>query len=157
MVASQSHAGVEFVIARMTFGRRLELISVPGGETTDSLVVWLPDERTVFTGNLFGPLFGHVPNLVTMRGDRYRDPLEYIRSIELVLALAPERLITGHFQPIEGADRIAEEIGAMRDAMHAVHDQVLDGMNAGSDVLCSACTASLTRYWMSSANPSAAR
>jgi len=115
-------------------GRRMDLLAVPGGETTDSLVVWLPDERVVFTGNLFGPLFGHVPNLVTMRGDRYRDPLEYIDSIERVLALAPERLITGHFQPIEGADRIAEEIGAMRDAMHAVHDQVVDGMNAGSDV-----------------------
>jgi alkyl sulfatase BDS1-like metallo-beta-lactamase superfamily hydrolase len=97
-------------------------------------VLWLPDEQTVFTGNLFGPLFGHVPNLVTMRGDRYRDPLEYIRSTERVLALAPERLITGHFQPIEGADRIAEEIGAMRDATRAVHDQVVDGMNAGSDV-----------------------
>jgi alkyl sulfatase BDS1-like metallo-beta-lactamase superfamily hydrolase len=115
-------------------GRRMELLAVPGGETTDSLVVWLPEERTAFTGNLFGPLFGHVPNLVTIRGDRYRDPLEYIRSITRVLDLAPARLVTGHFQPIEGADRIAEEITAMRDAMEAVHDQVIDGMNAGLDV-----------------------
>lgn len=115
-------------------GRYLELLAVPGGETTDSLVIWLPEERVAFTGNLFGPLFGHVPNLVTMRGDRYRDPLEYLRSIERVLALAPERLITGHFQPIEGRDRIAGEITAMCDAMRAVHDQVVDGMNAGVDV-----------------------
>jgi glyoxylase-like metal-dependent hydrolase (beta-lactamase superfamily II) len=115
-------------------GRRLELLAVPGGETTDSLVVWLPDERVAFTGNLFGPLFGHVPNLVTMRGDRYRDPLEYIRSIERVLALAPERLVTGHFQPVEGRERIAGEITALRDAMRAVHDQVVDGMNAGTGV-----------------------
>lgn len=35
-------------------GRRFELLSVPGGETTDPLVVWLPDEGTVFTGNLTG-------------------------------------------------------------------------------------------------------
>ena len=115
-------------------GRRMELLAVPGGETTDSLVIWLPHERIAFTGNLFGPLFGHVPNLVTMRGDRYRDPLEYMRSIERILALAPERLITGHFQPIEGRDRIAEEITALREAMQAVHDQVVDGMNAGMDV-----------------------
>ncbi len=59
-------------------GRRLELLSMPGGETTDSLVIWLPESRTAFTGNLFGPLFGHVPNLVTIRGDRYRDALDYV-------------------------------------------------------------------------------
>ena len=33
-------------------GRRFELLATPGGETTDSLVVWLPEVRTVFTGNL---------------------------------------------------------------------------------------------------------
>ena len=42
-------------------GRQLVLLSTPGGETTDSLVIWLPETRTAFTGNLFGPLFGHVP------------------------------------------------------------------------------------------------
>jgi alkyl sulfatase BDS1-like metallo-beta-lactamase superfamily hydrolase len=115
-------------------GRRLELLSVPGGETTDSLVVWLPDERTAFTGNVVGPLFGHVPNLVTMRGDRYRDALAYVASVDRILALEPERVITGHFDPIEGADRIAEELGALRDSTLWVHDRTVDGMEAGTDV-----------------------
>jgi alkyl sulfatase BDS1-like metallo-beta-lactamase superfamily hydrolase len=115
-------------------GRRMELLSVPGGETTDALIVWLPESRTAFTGNTFGPLFGHVPNLVTIRGDRYRDALAYVSSVERVLALAPDRLITGHFDPIDGADRVAEELTAMRDAMIWVHDRTVDGMNAGSDV-----------------------
>ena len=53
-------------------GRRLECISVPGGETIDSLVVWLPDDGVALVGNLFSALFGHFPNLVTMRGDRMR-------------------------------------------------------------------------------------
>ena len=114
--------------------RALELLSVPGGETTDSLAVWLPDSRTVLTGNMLGPLFGHVPNLVTMRGDRYRDALAYASSVDRILALEPERLITGHFDPIEGADRIAEELIALRDAMVWVHDRTVDGMNAGADV-----------------------
>ena len=43
-------------------------------------------------------------------------------------------MITGHFDPIEGADRIAEEVTAMRDAMQAVHDQTVECMNAGADV-----------------------
>jgi alkyl sulfatase BDS1-like metallo-beta-lactamase superfamily hydrolase len=115
-------------------GRQLVLLSTPGGETTDSLVIWLPETRTAFTGNLFGPLFGHVPNLVTMRGDRYRDALAYVESLDLVLDLAPARLLTGHFDPVEGADRIAEEITAMRDATQWVHDRTVEGMNDGVDV-----------------------
>ena len=115
-------------------GRDLVLIATPGGETFDSLVVWLPETRTLLSGNLFGPLFGHVPNLVTIRGDRYRDALIYIRSLDIVQELQPERLLTGHFEPVEGADRIAEEVAAMQEAMQSVHDQTVDGMNAGSDV-----------------------
>jgi alkyl sulfatase BDS1-like metallo-beta-lactamase superfamily hydrolase len=113
-------------------GRTFELAWTPGGETTDSIVVWLPEERILFSGNLFGPLFGHVPNLMTIRGDRYRDPILYIESLNTVLAYGPERLITGHFAPIDGADRIAEEVTAMRDAMQAVHDRTVELMNSGA-------------------------
>jgi alkyl sulfatase BDS1-like metallo-beta-lactamase superfamily hydrolase len=115
-------------------GRTCELAWTPGGETTDSIVVWLPEDRILFSGNLFGPLFGHVPNLMTIRGDRYRDPILYIESLNTVLEYGPEKIITGHFTPIEGADRIAEEVTAMRDAMQAVHDRTIELMNSGADV-----------------------
>jgi alkyl sulfatase BDS1-like metallo-beta-lactamase superfamily hydrolase len=115
-------------------GRAFELAWTPGGETTDAIVVWLPEERILFSGNLFGPLFGHVPNLMTIRGDRYRDPILYIESLNTVLEFGPEKIITGHFTPIEGADRIAEEVTAMRDAMQAVHDRTIELMNSGADV-----------------------
>lgn len=115
-------------------GRTFELAWTPGGETTDALVVWLPEDRILFTGNLFGPLFGHVPNLMTIRGDRYRDPILYIESLNTVLDYGPRRLITGHFDPIEGADRIAEEVTAMRDGMQAVHDRTAELMNSGADI-----------------------
>ncbi len=115
-------------------GRRMELISVPGGETTDSLVVWLSDERICLCGNTFGPLFGHIPNLVTIRGDRYRDALTAIASVERVRDLQPELLVTGHFEPIAGGDRINAELSRLRDAIQYVHDQTVAGMNAGKDV-----------------------
>ncbi len=115
-------------------GRRMELISVPGGETTDSLVVWLPEEGVCLCGNVFGPLFGHIPNLVTMRGDRYRDACETIASVERVRDLRPELLVTGHFEPIAGAERIHAELTRLRDAIRYVHDQTVEGMNAGKDV-----------------------
>ena len=66
------------------------------------------------------PVFGHIPNLVTMRGDRYRDALTAIASIERVRELRPEMLITGHFDPIRGAERIDAELTRLRDAI-AVH------------------------------------
>lgn len=115
-------------------GRRLELISVPGGETTDSLVVWLPHERICLCGNTFGPLFGHIPNLVTVRGDRYRDACEAIAAVERVRELQPELLVTGHFDPIAGVERIDAELTRLREAIRYVHDRTVEGMNAGKDV-----------------------
>ncbi|BBX03787.1 MBL fold metallo-hydrolase [Mycolicibacterium moriokaense] len=115
-------------------GRTLELLATPGGETTDSMVVWLPDERVCLCGNTFGPAFGHIPNFVTMRGDRYRDALTTIASIERVRDLRPEVLITGHFDPIRGADRIHAELTRLRDAIAYLHDRTVEGMNAGKDV-----------------------
>ncbi|HEX2486733.1 MAG TPA: MBL fold metallo-hydrolase [Myxococcota bacterium] len=115
-------------------GRTLRLISTPGGETVDSLVIWLPATRTALTGNLFGPLFGHVPNLVTIRGDRYRDALAYVESVERVRALRPARIVTGHFDPIDGEDAIDAELQRLRDATQWIHDRTIEGMNAGRDV-----------------------
>jgi alkyl sulfatase BDS1-like metallo-beta-lactamase superfamily hydrolase len=115
-------------------GRRMELISAPGGETTDSLLVWLPGERICLCGNTFGPVFGHIPNLVTIRGDRYRDALTAIASVEQVRDLQPELLVTGHFEPIAGADRINAELTRLRSAIQYIHDQTVAGMNAGKDV-----------------------
>ena len=115
-------------------GRRMELLAVPGGETTDSLVVWLPEERICLCGNTFGALFGHIPNLVTMRGDRYRDALTVIASVERVRDLQAELLVTGHFAPIAGAERIHAELTRLRDAVQYVHDRTVAGMNAGQDV-----------------------
>lgn len=115
-------------------GRTLELLSTPGGETTDSMVIWLPDQSICLCGNTFGPVFGHIPNFVTMRGDRYRDALKAIASIERVRELRPEMLITGHFDAVTGVERIQDELARLRDAIVYLHDQTVAGMNAGKDV-----------------------
>lgn len=138
MLAAQSVPSVDLTfddaLVLEVGGRRLELLSVPGGETTDSLVVWLPEERICLCGNTFGPIFGHIPNLVTIRGDRYRDALTAITSVERVRDLRPELLVTGHFEPIADADRIHAELTRLRDAIEYIHDQTVAGMNAGKDV-----------------------
>ena len=95
-------------------GRTFELAWTPGGETTDSIVVWLPEERILFSGNLFGPLFGHVPNLMTIRGDRYRDPILYIESLNTVLTYGPRA--TDHRPLRSDRRRRSHRRGSHRDA-----------------------------------------
>jgi alkyl sulfatase BDS1-like metallo-beta-lactamase superfamily hydrolase len=115
-------------------GLRFELLATPGGETTDSLVVWLPERRACFAGNLFSALFGHFPNLVTIRGDRYRDALRFVDSLERVRALEPELLLLGHGPPVAGRAAIQGELARLRDAVRHVHDATVAGMNEGRDV-----------------------
>lgn len=114
-------------------GRRFELFAVPGGETTDSLVVWLPQTRTVFVGNLMGPMFGHLPNLYTIRGDKLRSARAFIDSLERVLALEPAVLINGH-EAFRGAADIRETLTRVRDAIVHIRDTTFAGMNDGKSM-----------------------
>lgn len=115
-------------------GVDFELYSVPGGETTDSCLVWLPQHRILFSGNAFGPLFPHFPNFNTIRGDKYRFAEPYLAAAQRAMALEPELLITGHFQPIAGRGLIRDSLQRLHDAVDHVHRETLEGMNAGSDI-----------------------
>lgn len=115
-------------------GRRFELYSVPGGETLDSLVVFMPAERVVLTGNQMGPIFGHVPNLYTLRGDKIRYVQWFIDGVQRVIDLNPEMLITGHGDPVRGAPEIRRRLTQIRDAAQYLKDRTFEGMNAGVDL-----------------------
>jgi len=115
-------------------GRRLECVSVPGGETIDSLVVWLPDDGVALVGNLFSALFGHFPNLVTMRGDRMRSALAFADSVQKVIDLRPHLLLLGHHGPVRGDATVRSECERVRDATLYVHDATVAAMNEGKDV-----------------------
>jgi alkyl sulfatase BDS1-like metallo-beta-lactamase superfamily hydrolase len=115
-------------------GLDVELIAVKGAETNDSLIVWLPQHRICLTGNLFGCPFGHFPNLVTIRGDRYRDAMACAEAAQTVLDLDAQMILYGHHEPIVGRELIRTEVTAIRDAIRYVHDETVNGMNAGVDV-----------------------
>jgi len=114
-------------------GRRFELYATPGGEATDSLVVWLPEPKVVFIGNLLGPMFGHVPNLYTIRGDKIRSAMTFIHSVDRVIDLVPATLVNGH-DVFRGADGIRQTLTKVRDATIYLRDRTIDGMNAGADL-----------------------
>jgi alkyl sulfatase BDS1-like metallo-beta-lactamase superfamily hydrolase len=115
-------------------GLDVELIAVEGAETNDSLIVWLPQHRICLTGNVFGCPFGHFPNLVTIRGDRYRDALTCAAAAQTVLDLDSDMILYGHHEPVVGAELIRTEVTAIRDAILHVHDATVQGMNEGRDL-----------------------
>jgi glyoxylase-like metal-dependent hydrolase (beta-lactamase superfamily II) len=115
-------------------GRTFEMISTPGGETLDSLCVWMPRERVVFTGNLFGPMFMGMPFLNTLRGDKPRTVERFLSSLETVRDLGAELLVTGHGNPIRGAERIRADLDKLYAAVSFVDEATKGGMNAGKDL-----------------------
>ncbi|MDX1733503.1 MAG: alkyl sulfatase dimerization domain-containing protein [Halioglobus sp.] len=115
-------------------GVTFEVIAVPGAETNDSLIVWLPEHRICFTGNLFGCPFGHFPNLVTIRGDRYREAMVVAGAVDTVRSLEPDMICYGHHGPVAGSQLIREELDALYGAIVHVHDATVRGMNEGKDV-----------------------
>ena len=112
-------------------GRRFEVYAVPGAEGDDNVVLWLPDEKILLSGDFFGPQFPQFPNIFTMRGEKVRKPIEYIASLNTLLALEPEIILPSHLAPIRGAQNIAADMRKIRDAVQYVHDETVAGMNAG--------------------------
>ena len=115
-------------------GRRFELISAPDGETVDNLIVWMPDEKIAFTGNITGPVWNSMPFLCTLRGDKLRMVWNYIASMTKLRDLGAELVITGHGEPIRGAATIRADIDRMIGAVSWIRDYTHEGMKAGKTV-----------------------
>jgi alkyl sulfatase BDS1-like metallo-beta-lactamase superfamily hydrolase len=118
-------------------GVEFELFSTPG-ETPDHLTVWLPASKTAFIGDNYNgagvPEPMSFPNLYAIRGTKPRWALDWINSIDKVLALKPEVLLSGHGEPMVGNAEITRRLTRFRDAIQYVHDETVKGMNSGKDV-----------------------
>lgn len=115
-------------------GVDFQVIGTPGAEGADNLVLWLPQQKMLFSGDFFGPQFPQFPNVFTMRGEKIRKPIEYVRSLDLLIPLGIETVVPGHMDPTRGAEQIAKDMQRIRDAVQYVHDETVAGMNAGKSV-----------------------
>jgi alkyl sulfatase BDS1-like metallo-beta-lactamase superfamily hydrolase len=111
-------------------GVKFEVFSTPG-ETPDHATVWIPKYRAAFIGDNF---YASFPNIYTLRGTKPRWALDYINSLNEVLALKPEIVLPSHGSPIIGNAEIVKQLTRYRDAIQYVHDETVKGMNAGKDV-----------------------
>lgn len=115
-------------------GTQFDVLSTPGAEGADNLCLWLPGQKVLFSGDFFGPLWPQFPNIFTMRGEKIRKPIEYIQSLDKLIALEPEMIVPSHHEAIVGKENILAGMIKMRDAVQYVHDAVIAGMNAGKSV-----------------------
>ena len=111
-------------------GVEFQIYSAPS-ETYDHLMVWVPKYKAVFSGDVYYESF---PNLYTLRGTEPRWALDYVKSLNAIMALKPEIVLPSHGLPIRGADEVTRRLTRYRDAIQYVHDEVVKGMNAGKDV-----------------------
>ncbi len=98
------------------------------GETDDSLWMWFPEKKVLFTGDLvMNPSFPNVgnPNKV----QRY--PKQWAIAMERMLEKDAEYIVPGHGQLIEGKTDVKEALSIRAEAMHFVHDEVVKRMNEG--------------------------
>ena len=109
-------------------GVDLEIIHVPS-EAPDELAVYLPDSGVLIdTEVIQGPTF---PNVYTLRGTKFRQPMPWVRSIDRLRRLKAAYLVPTHGRPVAGEDKVDEVLRMTRDGIQYVHDQTVRYMNKG--------------------------
>ena len=119
---------VDDVLKVTIAGVNLEIIHVPS-EAPDELAVYLPDSRVLIdTEVIQGPTF---PNVYTLRGTKFRDPVTWVRSIDRLRKLKAAYLVPTHGRPVAGEAKVDEVLRMTRDGIQYVHDQTIRYMNKG--------------------------
>lgn len=98
------------------------------GETDDHLWAWLPEQKTIYSGDLFiwaSPNCGN-PQKV----QRY--PREWAAGLRRMAALGAERLLPGHGPPILGTERVGQALGEAAQLLETLCEQTLALMNQGA-------------------------
>lgn len=109
-------------------GVKLQLLYAPS-ETDDEIVVWLPEQKLLQSAEVIqGETF---PNVHTIRGTKFRDPVAWYKTIDMMRGLQAEHLVPSHGRPMSGKAKIEEMLTAYRDAIQFVHDQTIRLLNKG--------------------------
>ena len=108
-------------------GIEFELVHAPG-ETPDHLVVWLNDQRILFSGDNYYHSF---PNLYAIRGTAYRDFSVWVESLDLLQAMHADILAPGHSRPLFGEMLIHSHLQDYRDAIFHIISATTEAMNEG--------------------------
>ncbi|HYC54608.1 MAG TPA: alkyl sulfatase dimerization domain-containing protein [Candidatus Binatia bacterium] len=109
-------------------GLDVVLVHVPS-EAPDEIAMWLPQSRILLSAEVIqGPTF---PNVHTLRGTSFRDPVAWFESIDLLRSFDAEHMVPSHGPPVMGAGEVERVLQVYRDGIQYVHDQTIRRMNEG--------------------------
>ena len=109
-------------------GVQMQMVHVPS-EAPDEIAIYLPQSKTLLSAEVIqGPT---LPNIHTLRGTSFRDPVKWFKSIDLLRSFKAENLVPAHGQPSYGAASVDEVLRMYRDGIQFVHDQTIRHMNKG--------------------------
>ena len=97
------------------------------GESVDHLMVWVPEERVLFPGDLYYSNFPMLSN--PMRSER--PVLAWAESLERMRALHPLHLVPSHSRPVSGAEEVDAVLANYARAIRHVHDETVQRINKG--------------------------
>jgi len=92
-----------------------------------NLTVYVPEKGLVMN-NFFWP---GTPNIYTLRGGVYRDPLIWRDGLKIIRDLKPEILSNTHTRAIVGKDEVMKRLTGYMDQLTLTYDQTLRGILAG--------------------------
>lgn len=107
-------------------GRKFELYHT-WGETPDHLMVWMPDEKALFCGDLY---YSSFPNLSTPMLEQ-RPVREWYESLDRMISMKPKYLIPGHTAAITGEQQITDTLTNYSKAIRYVYEETIRGINEG--------------------------
>ncbi|MFT4437283.1 alkyl sulfatase dimerization domain-containing protein [Caballeronia sp. 15715] len=109
-------------------GVRFEFRYAPS-EADDEIVMWLPELGVLLSAEV---IQGEcLANVHTLRGTRYRDPVRWYRTIDMMRGFHAMHMVPAHGRPVSGEAAVAEVLSVYRDAIQFIHDQAIRHMNLG--------------------------
>ncbi len=128
-ISNYEFEGIEPLLPTRTFGGELEieiggrpakLIEVGPAHTAGDALVWVPDRRVVFSGDI---VFSGVTPIM------WAGPAKgWIRALERIIALEPHTVVPGH-GPVCDLDRVGELIGYWEYLLRHVPEGASDAIS----------------------------
>ena len=104
----------------------VQLIQLGRGHTTGDTVVWLPQERTLLSGDLVE--FDATP----YAGDAYFQ--DWPKTLDNIAALQPKALVPGRGAALTTPEEVAKGLAGTRSFVADVYQSVQEGVKAGRDL-----------------------
>jgi glyoxylase-like metal-dependent hydrolase (beta-lactamase superfamily II) len=105
---------------------RVEIMQLGRGHTKGDTVVWLPDDKVLFSGDLVE--YGATP----YAGDAYL--MDWPRTLDTLAALGPQKLVPGRGASLMNAKEVAEGLGGTRAFVTEMFGAVQRGVDDGKDL-----------------------